>query len=293
MGITPEDAQKLFRPFEQVGDRKRQAQGTGLGLVISQQIIELMEGQIQVLSKLGKGSTFFFDVELSIAVNWSQQQTSGAGNIIGYQGDRKHILVVDDRWENRDVLLNLLEPLGFVITEAENGQVGLDKMREILPDLVITDLAMPVMDGFELLQELRSDENLQRLKVLVSSASISQADQQMSLEAGGDNFLAKPINAQDLFNALATHLQLTWNYEEETPVVDSPREIIVPEAGDLQVLLELAQDGLIKKVIRVAEEIGQKDDRYQPFIQQILQLAKRFESEKIEELIQLSLDKHA
>jgi len=86
-------------------------------------------------------------------------------------------LVVDDRWENRAVILNLLEPLGFIVIEAENGQEGLDKMRESLPDLVITDLAMPVMDGFELLKYLRNDENLKHLKVLVSSASVAQLDQ--------------------------------------------------------------------------------------------------------------------
>jgi len=111
----------------------------------------------------------------------------------------------------------------------------------------------------------------------------------MSLEAGGDDFLAKPINAQDLFNALANYLQLTWNYEEEAPATASKAEIIVPEAGDLQILLELAQEGRLKKLAEVAEEIRQKDDRYQPFIQQVLQLAKKFQAEQIEALIQQHL----
>ena len=297
VGISPENIQKLFKAFEQVGDRSRQAEGTGLGLAISQQIVQLMGGQIRVESQLGVGSTFSFEVELPLATDWNQQQTSGAGNIVGYVGERKKILVVDDRWENRAVILNLLEPLGFVITEAENGQVGLEKMRESLPDLVITDLAMPVMDGFELLKQLRSDESLQHLRVLVSSASVSQADRQMSLQAGGDDFLAKPIHVQELFNTLATNLQLTWSYEETTTQVmnrtdDNPGnniEMIAPEPRDLQILLELAQEGRLKKLAEAAEEIGQKDDRYQPFIQQILQLAKKFESEKIEEIIQKHL----
>jgi len=207
--------------------------------------------------------------------------------------------VVDDRWENRAVILNLLQPLGFVIIEAENGQDGLDKMREHLPDLVITDLAMPVMNGFAMLKQLRNTEDLKHLKVLVSSASVAQIDQQMSIEAGGDHFLAKPINAQDLFNALANHLQLTWNYEEivdqgtsTIPALASSSELIAPDSADLQVLLELAQEGRLKKLAIVAEEIEQKNRLYQPFIQQVLQLVKQFQSEKIEELIQQYLTKN-
>jgi len=245
-----------------------------------------MGGQIQVQSQLGAGSKFFFSVELPLATDSREQKPSEVGNIISYQGEQKRILVVDDRWENRSVILNLLEPLGFVIIEAENGQDGLDKMRENLPDLVITDLAMPVMNGFEMLKQLRSDENLRQLKVLVSSASVAQIDQQMSLEAGGDDFMAKPVNAEDLFKALATHLQITWNYEEVATSVDSNAEIVVPEPADLQILLELAQDGLLRELIQTAEAMEQKNPTYQPFIQQIIQLAKQFQSEKIEEFIQ-------
>jgi signal transduction histidine kinase/DNA-binding response OmpR family regulator len=296
VGIAPEDVQKLFRAFEQVGDRSRQTEGTGLGLAISQQIVQLMGGQIQVQSQLGVGSEFFFEVQLPLTKDWTQQHASGAGNIVSYVGEQKRILVVDDRWENRAVILNLLQPLGFVIIEANNGQEGLDKMREHLPDLVITDLAMPVMDGLAMLKQLRNTEDLKHLKVLVSSASVAQIDQQISIEAGGDDFLAKPIHAQDLFHALAHHLQLTWNYEEiveqstsTIPVLASSSELITPDAADLQVLLALAQEGRLKKLAVVAEEIGHKERLYQPFIQQVLQLAQRFQSEKIEELIQLYL----
>ena len=117
---------------------------------------------------------------------------------------------------------------------------------------------------------------------------MAQLDQRMSIEAGGDDFLAKPVDAQELFNALATHLQLTWNYEEVVviPVVDAKAEVIAPEPADLHILLELAQDGLRRELTQAAEEIGQRDDRYRPFIQQMIQLAKEFQLEKIEELIE-------
>lgn len=234
VGIAPADIPKLFRAFEQVGERSRQSEGTGLGLAISQQIVQLMGGKIQVESELGVGSKFFFEVELVLNHKWVQQQTSAAGNIISYVGEKRQILIVDDRWENRAVIVNLLEPLGFILIEAENGQHGLEKMREHLPDLVITDLAMPVIDGFEMLKQLRNDENLQQLKVIVSSASVSQPDRQMSIEAGGDDFLAKPVNAQELFNTVGKHLQLTWNYEiGGTTANISTSELISRSSADL------------------------------------------------------------
>ncbi|MEE3719702.1 ATP-binding protein [Tumidithrix elongata RA019] len=292
VGIAPEYINNLFQAFQQVGDKARQAAGTGLGLAISQQIVQLMGGQIQVKSQIGVGSDFFFEVKLPLALDWSQQQTMLLNNIVGYEGDRREILLVDDRWENRAVLMNLLEPLGFIITEAENGQDGLERIRQQLPDLVITDLVMPVMDGFELLKQMRQDPELKSLKVIVSSASVSQLDRQTSLEAGGDDFLAKPVQIDELLTLLAQHLQLTWQYDEtkleSTPInhTDFTVDLIPPPDEDLQILLELSQDGLLRKLAETAERIGQKNERYQPFVQHILQLTKQLQPEKIEAFIQ-------
>jgi PAS domain S-box-containing protein len=293
VGIALEDLNKLFRAFEQVGDRSRQAEGTGLGLAISQQIVQLMGGEIQVQSQLGVGSEFFFSVELPLHSEWIQLSSGGEKNIVGYRGDRKQIMVVDEQWESRAVIINLLEPLGFIILEAENAQEGLAKIRETPPDLVIIDLQMSGMDGFTLVNQLRREKNLQHLKILASSASGSPTDQQMSLIAGGDEFLVKPVKAGTLFNALARHLQIPWIYEEKPemlPVVTSPPpDLVVPPSTELQVLLELAQEGRLKKLIEVAGQIEQQDDRYQPFLQQVVQLAKQFQSEKIEQLLQQHL----
>ena len=291
VGIASDQVNKLFQAFEQVGDRKRQSEGTGLGLAISQRIVQLMGGEIQVESQLGVGSTFYFEVALPIATDWAQKSSVKDGRtIIGYEGASRHILIVDDRWENRSVLVNLLEPIGFTFTEAENGQAGLEKAREKLPDLIITDLAMPIMDGFELLKQLRNSQELKHLKVLVSSASVAQIDQQMSIEAGGDDFLTKPVDAEELLMLLAKHLQLTWKYDAtELSTSDnkvSVTELIPPSAADLQILLELAQDGLLRELAETAAEIGQKDERYQPFIQEVILLAKQFQTENIEQLIQ-------
>jgi signal transduction histidine kinase/DNA-binding response OmpR family regulator len=302
IGIASEHISRLFQAFEQVGNAYRNAEGTGLGLAISQQIVQLMGGQIQIRSQLGVGSEFFFDVSLPLAVDWTQQQMAVAGNIEGYEGARRKILVVDDRWENRAVLSSLLEPLGFILAEAENGQDGLDQMQESLPDLVIADLAMPIMDGFEMLKQLRTRDQLKHLKVIVSSASVAQFDQQTSLDAGGDDFLPKPVQSYELFNLLAKHLQLTWKYEESADQApdslsaylsdqrpDTTANMVFPPSEDLQVLLELAQQGRLKKLSEVVEQIGQKSDRYQPFVNHVLQFAKTFQTESLEQFIQQHL----
>lgn len=295
VGIAAHQLNKLFQAFEQVGERKRQSEGTGLGLAISQRIVQLMGGQIQVASELGVGSTFYFEVQLPVASDWVQRSSVQAeGRIIGYEGTQRHILIVDDRWENRSVLRNLLEPMGFRFTEAENGQEALAKAREELPDLMITDLAMPVMDGFEMLKQLRSSEDIKHLRMIVSSASVAEIDRQKSLEMGGDDFLAKPVEVEELLNLLAKNLQLTWKYDatESSPGTGNNEistELILPSGEDLQILLELAQDGLLRELTKTADEIGRKSPDCQPFIQQLVQLAKEFKTEKIEELIQQHL----
>ncbi|MBD2083019.1 hybrid sensor histidine kinase/response regulator [Leptolyngbya sp. FACHB-17] len=287
VGIAPEHINRLFQAFEQVGEQQRKTEGTGLGLALSQQIVQLMGGQIRVKSQLGVGSDFYFEVKVPIALDWSQQQTATAGNIIGYEGARRHILVIDDRWENRAVLLHLLEPLGFVVTEAEHGQAGLAQLSQAVPDLIITDLAMPVMDGFTLLQQIRQNDRLKSLTVIVSSASVAPSEQQSSFEAGGDDFLAKPVQVQELLSLLEKHLNLTWTSEASQPKsLTSLTERLAPPTADLQVWLELAQEGRLKKLIRLAEQLQQQDDRYQPFVQQVIQLAKQFQSEQIEAFIQ-------
>ena len=118
VGIKPEELAKIFQPFEQVGDVKRRGAGTGLGLTISRQLVELMGGEIQVSSEFGKGTTFWFEASFPVAqaVTTSDQLTESK-RIVGYKGKPRQILVVDDKEENRLVLQNMLEPLGFEITE--------------------------------------------------------------------------------------------------------------------------------------------------------------------------------
>jgi signal transduction histidine kinase/CheY-like chemotaxis protein len=296
-GIAADRLQHIFQAFEQVGDKSRQSEGTGLGLTISQRIVELMGSKIQVQSQEGMGSEFWFEITPLTGTADSERQLIEDTPIIGYEGPRRQILIIDDHWENRSVLVDLLTPLGFQVAEAENGRSGLETIAKLSPDLIITDLIMPVMDGYELLQKLRNDGNLQHSIVLVSSASVAQIDRQQSLAAGGDDFLSKPLQIKELLQLLAKHLQLTWKYDQTNSnhslsgndQSSSLMELLLPGSIELQILLELTQDGMIKKLIATAEQIGQKNIIYQPFSMQIIKLAKEFQLDRIEIFLQKSL----
>ena len=291
-GIAAANLSKLFAAFEQVGDRKKQAEGTGLGLAISQRIVQLMGSQIQVASELGQGSEFSFTVELPVVGDWSQQTTEREfGRIIGYEGNHRTLLVVDDRWENRAVLQNLLEPLGFTVIEAANGKEGLEKLRSTQLDLVITDLAMPVMNGFEFLKQIRQHEDLKHHQVIISSASVSQSDQQLALNHGGDYFLGKPVNAQELIKLLSACLNLEWRYEASEENTKQPEtatsiEMVIPPRPILEKLLEFAQCADIKALREQLEQLKNGDQRYISFVTPLAKLASQFQTEEMETLLQ-------
>jgi len=295
VGIAPADLGKLFQAFEQVGDRRKQSEGTGLGLAISQQIVGLMGSQIEVTSQLGQGSTFSFSVSLPLATDWVAQQMGLEGNdrIIGYEGDRRTVLIVDDHWENRAVVSNLLAPLGFQTVEAKNGREGLEKLREDKPDLVVTDLVMPVMDGFEFLNQIRNSQDLQHHKVIVSSASVTQMDRYQAIDVGGDYFISKPIDARELLGVISECLELQWIYENpgdsQTLSKSTPMPMVLPAPSILTTLLDLAQQDRVKDLSESLEELVRQDSIYIPFTQPLLDLANQFATEEIEGILQQHL----
>ncbi|HAA31947.1 MAG TPA: hybrid sensor histidine kinase/response regulator [Cyanobacteria bacterium UBA8553] len=294
IGISSEQLEKIFLPFEQVGDISRRAEGTGLGLAITQKILELMGGKVFVESTPGVGSKFGFDLELpEISTSMNSTTVKSTNNIIGYSGEKRKILIVDDRWENRSVLVNLLLPLGFEIFEANNGQEGLDKAREIQPDLIISDLRMPVMDGLTMTDRIRQSPNLQNVAIIASSASVFDFHQQQALAAGCNDFLPKPIQVAQLLEQLQQHLQLTWIYQTETDcltkeksTVDLTSEMVFPPGEELVKLYQAAVRCDVNLVEAEAKRIKQLDSKYTTIADQLLVLADEFDLEAITELVQ-------
>jgi signal transduction histidine kinase/DNA-binding NarL/FixJ family response regulator len=293
-GITPDEVDKIFLPFEQVGNQKRQIEGTGLGLAISQKIISLMGSQIQVESEFGTGSTFWFEVELPESQDWAKiSRAVERGIVIGYQGQRHTILIVDDKWENRSVIVNLLEPVGFTVIEASHGQEGIDQVNAYKPDLIITDLVMPVMDGFEFITSLRQSTQCQEMPIIASSASVFASDEYKSIDIGANAFLPKPIEAETLLELLRQFLHLEWLYENQKNTInklnlDSSNcvvNIVTPAKEVLQQFLELAQDGDIQTILEIAEKLYASDENLSTFTEQIIQLASNFQLKRLESFL--------
>ncbi|OUL24073.1 hybrid sensor histidine kinase/response regulator [Nostoc sp. RF31YmG] len=289
VGMTPQQLEKIFRPFEQAGSVEQQAEGTGLGLAISQKVVALMGSTINVQSQYKEGSVFWFEVELAETEEWTQASSIAHKNtIVAFQGETRKILIVDDRWENRSVVVNLLEPIGFEIFEASNGQEGLEQAAKLLPDLIITDLAMPVMDGLTMTQHLRQSKTLQNAIVISSSASVFDIDRQKALDAGCNDFLPKPIQAQELLDKLQNHLQLTWIYEYENQnASDSVTEMVIPPASELMALYQAVQRCDVANIQLETNRIKQIDTKYTAFADKLLALADEFEIEAIASLVEV------
>ncbi|NJP10693.1 MAG: response regulator [Leptolyngbyaceae cyanobacterium RU_5_1] len=205
IGIASEHLEEIFLPFQQVGDRRQMREGTGLGLAISRKLVEMMSGNLEVRSAPGQGSIFEFELEMLEVEGWHPKTTiypDKVPEVIGYKGQRRKVLVVDEQRENRTVLVKFLAPLGFEIVEAENGQQGLVKAAEFEPDVIFMDLVMPVMDGFEATRQLRRSPDFQNTVIIAASASAFEHDQQTSLNVGCNAFLSKPIRYKQLLATL-------------------------------------------------------------------------------------------
>ncbi|OLP17992.1 hypothetical protein BST81_13185 [Leptolyngbya sp. 'hensonii'] len=300
IGIGSEDLNKIFLPFEQVGSLHQQAEGTGLGLSISQEIVQMMGSHLQVESVLGQGSTFWFEVNLPLGSQSSLPGTSASSQrVVGYEGDTRKILVVDDRWENREVFSHLLHPLGFILMEAENGQQGFETAIVWQPDLIITDLRMPVMDGFTLARQIRQTPDLRSMPILACSADVAEVVHRQSQEAGCNAFLPRPVQVQDLLDQLQHHLKLVWVYDtlptqDPIPVTtqisnSSPSPWVVPpqqELVTLQFVTYILDQQAVKEEVNRLEQL---DPRYHAFAQRIQQLVHEFEFEEILKIIQSDL----
>ena len=219
IGISPQQLEKIFQPFEQIGNRENYTKGAGLGLTISQQLVELMGGSLKVMSELGKGSTFWFDLTLpvvEVVAEAKQDKQELAGKVVGYKGKRRKLLLVDNTQEHRLVLLNLLESWDFEVTSAENGKQGLEITDEIRPDLIVTDLFMSLISGFGMVQELRHRAEFKELPIIAISASSFEGLERESKAAGCNAFLRKPIDEEKLLALLGEYLHLEWIFETPT-----------------------------------------------------------------------------
>ncbi len=288
VGISPEDLETVFKPFEQAGKQKQQAKGTGLGLAISKNLVELMGGRLYVSSQLNAGSQFWFELALPIA-DYNVAKCSARQAIIGIKGESPKILVVDDNSENQAVLLDLLAPLGFNVKSADDGREGLEKAIKWLPDVIIVDLIMPEIGGFELIRQLRQSPVLKEKIIIASSASVYETDKKKSLMAGSNAFLPKPIQVETFLEQLQHHLNLSWIYGDkikETAEKNHDSGMVFPPLTELEKIHDLSLMGDINKLEEKAAVLAESDVKLKPFAANMLAFIEEFRVDDLSEWLE-------
>jgi signal transduction histidine kinase/CheY-like chemotaxis protein len=203
IGLTREQADKLFRPFTQADvSTTRLYGGTGLGLAICKSLCEIMGGSIKVDSEYGKGSVFSFTLPLGIGDSEDIRIQDEEGSPPDLSGLR--ILIVEDNLVNQEIILALMEKTQAALEVAENGAVGLDKIRNGNFDLVFMDVQMPVMDGLQATKAVRllADAGKARIPIIAMTAHAMNEDRRTCLEAGMDDYVTKPISPSELYGLL-------------------------------------------------------------------------------------------
>jgi signal transduction histidine kinase/CheY-like chemotaxis protein len=289
-GIAGDDLEHVFEPFVRAG-AARNIEGTGLGLPISKRLVTALGGEINVTSRVGEGSTFTIVVELGA----DSRQPSPLGihrRIVGYEGGRRRVLVVDNDAASRTLVTRTLVGVGFDTIEAPEGRSALELVHAAPPDLVVTDLAMPVLNGLELAKAIRSDTACRLLPVIAISASASEVTREEALGAGCNEFLGKPLRAEHLLEAIGGLLHLTWRTTPTDAVAEGTSALSVDLKGAqanvqwTDVLYDLAMKGDVKELLSCLERAAREDPAGLPLYEEVRRLGSRFDMKGIRRLLQ-------
>ncbi|MBE9145973.1 ATP-binding protein [Planktothrix mougeotii] len=292
VGISQAELPKLFEAFTQAKAGKEKQEGTGLGLTISRKFVQLMGGDISVESELGKGTTFRFTIQAKLGQDIKNEPTETRQKVLGLiPGQLTYkILIVDDKEINCKLLIKLLEPLGFELKEARNGLEAIAIWNEWEPHLIFMDMRMPVMDGYEATQYIKSTTKGNATAIIAVTASVLEEEKAIVLSAGCDDFIRKPFTENSIFESLTKHLGIKYIYAETKSnlEINFENKLI---AEDLRVMSRDWIDKLYKSALeadgQVVMELIIEIPNTQIFlIQSLTQLARKFQFEPIVELIE-------
>ncbi|WP_050627859.1 hybrid sensor histidine kinase/response regulator [Bradyrhizobium viridifuturi] len=277
-GIQPDDLERIFAPFERGALGVTQPQtGTGLGLTISRLLAGVMGGDIKVSSTVGTGSTFKVKLLLSEVTNPRRDAPVDAP-VYGYHGPRKTILITDDDPTHRDLLREILAPLGFILLSAPDGPGCLALAQHCRPDMFLLDISMAGMDGWTVAETLRSEGHHQA-RILMISASALEAHGAPLAQPFHDGYLMKPIDIPRLLETIRQLLKIEWQYEAEPapPPQWKPDSGSRPPVNHVEELISLGQLGYIRAIQLKLDEIGNEHPEHADFVGQMRTLIDRFD----------------
>ncbi|HWY85324.1 MAG TPA: response regulator, partial [Gemmataceae bacterium] len=219
-GISSEDQDKLFRHFEQTKTGQQAGTGTGLGLAISQEFVRLMGGAITVNSQVGRGSVFIIHLPLKEGDAQAVQAKDKPRHVVRLQPGQAtcRVLIADDIEDNRQLLAQLLAPVGFEIRLATNGEEAVQAFEDWRPHLILMDFRMPVMDGHEAIRRIRGMAGGKEPKIIAVTASAMDENRQDLLAIGADDFISKPFREVELFQKIHAHAGVDYVYAADAPV---------------------------------------------------------------------------
>jgi two-component system, sensor histidine kinase and response regulator len=227
-GIDAKESSQIFKAFEQAeGGRDRG--GTGLGLSISQQYARLLGGDLGVESKVGEGSRFTLTIRLTPGQAGAQAPDTGARILRLESGRAPRTLIVDDRETNRDILIRMLEPLGFPVAQASDGPEALGLIDSWKPELILLDLILSGMSGRDIIRALRSDPSKKDLRIIVITASALEDERKSVMDLGADAFIRKPFKEREMLDDIGRAFSLTYAYNTEEKADESAALLGPPE----------------------------------------------------------------
>lgn len=281
-GIPQEDIERIFEPFSRGSTAQTGAVGgTGLGLTIARMLTDLMGGEMSVTSTPGQGSVFRIRLFLPQVHSAQAARELPRRNRIGYFGIRRRILVVDNERTDRELLRNVLEPLGFEVSEAESGLEALERLPQIAPHLVFVDLGMPGIDGWETIRRMRALNTDAKLAILSANAF----DKGLENDAGiaPEDFIVKPLHVAELLDTIGRWLQLEW---VEADTLPPPTEaatpaaapaLVYPQAADLADLDQLASVGYLRGILNKLGQIERGAPEHGEFVRIARDMARAFQ----------------
>lgn len=293
-GIAPNELNSVFEAFVQTKTGQQAQEGTGLGLPISRKFVQLMGGEITVGSEVDKGTTFKFNIKISQIEATEIESKQATQRVIGLEPNqpRYRILIVDDKWDNRQLLVKLLSPLGFDIKEASNGKEAIEIWQYWEPHLIWMDMKMPVMDGYESTKRIKATAKGKTTAVIALTTSSFQEEEAIILEVGCDDFIRKPFREEDFFKTMNKHIGVLYVYEQLThspastetdALVLKPDVVAALPADWLASLQQATIECDLAMMLLLIDEIREQDDR---IANALAYLANNFQFEELLNLIQ-------
>ncbi len=250
-GILDEEIDKLFEPFEQASSGEKKG-GTGLGLTLSKGLVQLLGGTISVETEIGKGSVFSFSIPYQKGKPDSVFETNQKPRIVGLQSaqDKIRILIVDDSETNRNLLSQMLSSIGFETLEAEDGAQAIQSFLNWKPEIILMDMQMPVMDGYEATKKIKEATDDQKPVIIAITASAFQDDRQKIMTAGVDGYISKPFKSENLYETIRQLTGITFRFDDEESEISLSK---VKEPAILDEEIQKLPEKVVLDCIKAAE----------------------------------------